>query len=449
MATGYPNSLQLPDIYPKGRDKPASVVAKAAISETYMDKTNRPSAEEVLDGYERSLVVMRKKVSFNAELEQVLNGAFKYKAKRYKHRRVVYRDGTRFGLSRESKRFDAQNKMIGHDCLTSIHEIEKAMITQNPFGQPPEHLRIDFRPRSYIDRFLANLGTGRLLDGVTYGAHNKTFYEVMSEAHTLRLRDKTEIVDGHETFVLEAETKYGKHILWIDPEYGFNTRRMAIHKVAGDYDSNTKLGDQPRPLPPNVNPAVPWCATVKSDLTVDNIRIEKVDGRYVPVSAKIRDYEGFEDGQFTEVISNYKRSDIDFNPDFDAMVRDFLEEVPDETKVYVYHEQSSTATYKWQKGQVVDYQGRKVDYKPKKPQSLLGKPLPGLEDFGVRLSEVRDSNKIIVICFWDMNQRPSRNCVIQLGKMVQGLKGKEIVVVAVQASKVDKSTLVEWTKSRI
>jgi hypothetical protein len=456
--TSYPgmvweNDMLYISYYSSHEGKTSIYLAKVRVtseSTTQIGGTNSYraflSAEEILASYERSLVVMRKKVSFTAELEQILNGAFMYKTKKYKHKRVVYRDGTRFGVSRESKRFDDQNKLIGHDCLTSVHEIEKAMITQNSYGQPPGHLRIDFRPKSFVDRFLADLDTGILLDGMTYGAHKKTFFEVMSEAHPLQLRDQMEIVDGQKTYVLEAETKYGKHILWIDPEFGFNARRMAIHKVLGDYSSNTKLGDQPRPLPPNVNPAVPWCATVKSDLTVDDIDIEKVDGQYVPISAKIRRYEEFEDGQFTEVISNYKRRDIDFDPDFDAMVRNFLEEVPDETTVYVYHEQSSTATYKWQNGEVVDFQGRKVDYRPKKFQSLLGKPLPSLEDFGVRLSEASDSNDIIIVCFWDMNQRPSRNCIIRLAEQVDGLKQEDVTVLGVQSSNVDKNALNEWVK---
>jgi hypothetical protein len=414
--------------------------------QTYVNNTNRPSAEEILASYERSLVVMRKKVSFTAELDQILNGAFSFKAKKYKHTRIVYRDETRFGLSRESKRFDDQNKMIGHDWLTSIYDGEKEMITQNSYGQPTEDLLIDFRPQSFMDCFLANLGKGRLLDGVTYGAHNKTFFEVMSEAHSLQLRDQMEVVDGHKTYVLEADTKYGKHILWIDPEFGFSARRMAIHKVLGDYDFDTKLGDQPRPLPPNTSPWIPWCATVKSGLTVDDIHIEMLNGRYVPISAKIREYKEFEDNQFTEVISDYKRRDIDSNPDFDAMVRNFLEEIPDETTVYVYYEQSSTATYKWQNGEVVDFQGHKVDYKPKKPQSLLGKPLPNLEGFGVSLSAVRDRNSIFVICFWDMNQRSSRNCLQQLSKISQELKTKDVLVVAIQASKIDKNNLDKWVK---
>ena len=427
----------------------AAVIAKTVQPETTINRTDRPSAEEVLARYERATAVMRKKVRFTAELEQTLNGAFSFKAKKYKYLRVIHRDGTRFAVSRESKRFDDQNKLIGHDCLTSIHEIEKAMITQNPYGQPPEHLRIDFRPESYMDRFLANLLTGdKLVDGITSGAHNKTFFEVMSEARSLQLRDKMEIVDGHETYVLEAQTKYGKHILWIDPEYGFHPRRMAIHKVTGDYDFDTKLGDPPRPLPPNVSPAVPWCATVKSDLIVDNIRIEKIDGRYVPISAEIHDYEKFEDGQFTEVISMYKRRDVNFNPDFDALVRNFLEGVPDETKVYVYHEQNPRgAEYKWYQGEVVDFQRRKVDYKPKKYQSLLGKSLPSLDDLGIKSSEIED-NKIIVTCFFDMSQRPSRHTVRKLAERTDEFKRKGIMIFGFQVSQVDKSMLVDWAKEQ-
>jgi hypothetical protein len=426
----------------------AAVTAKVARAETTINRTDRPSAQEVLARYERATAVMRKKVRFTAEIEQTLNGAFTFKAKKYKHLKVVHRDRTRFSVSRETKRFDDQNNMIGHSCLTSIHEIEKVMSTQNPYGQPPEHLCIDFRPESYMDRFLANLLMGdKLIDGITTGAHHKTFFEVMSEARSLQLRDEMEIVDGHETYVLEAETKYGKHILWIDPEYGFHPRRMAIHKVTGDYDFDTKLGDPPRPLPPNVSPAVPWCATVKNDLIVDNIKIEKIDGRYVPISAEIRDYEKFEDGQFTEVISMYKRRDVHFNPDFDAMVRNFLEGVLDETTVYVYHEQNPRgAEYKWYKGEVVDFQGRKVDYKPKKYQSLLGKPLPSLDDLGVKSSEIKDNN--IIICFFDMSQRPSRHYMGKLAERAHEFRQQGIMTFGFQASKVDKDTLVDWTKER-
>jgi len=54
--------------------------------------------------------------------------------------------------------------------------------------------------------------------------------------------------------------------------------------------------------------------------------------------------------------------------------------------------------------------------------------------------------RMLLACFFDMNQRPSRNCMIQFSKKVQELKEKEVVVIAVQASNIDKNTLNEWVK---
>ena len=56
------------------------------------------------------------------------------------------------------------------------------------------------------------------------------------------------------------------------------------------------------------------------------------------------------------------------------------------------------------------------------------------------------NGKLIIVCFWDMLQRPSRNCLWQLSKRAPKLKAKDVVVVAVQASKVNEETLNEWMK---
>ena len=56
--------------------------------------------------------------------------------------------------------------------------------------------------------------------------------------------------------------------------------------------------------------------------------------------------------------------------------------------------------------------------------------------------DIRD--KTILICFFDMNQRPSRNCLLQLSRRAKELKAKDVVVVAIQASKVDEAKLNDW-----
>ena len=82
--------------------------------------------------------------------------------------------------------------------------------------------------------------------------------------------------------------------------------------------------------------------------------------------------------------------------------------------------------------------------------SLIGKPLPDLKDLKVEISSAETDNKMMLICFFDMEQSPSRNCIIQLAKKVQELKAKDIIVVAVQVSKIDENALKEWiTKYKI
>jgi hypothetical protein len=51
---------------------------------------------------------------------------------------------------------------------------------------------------------------------------------------------------------------------------------------------------------------------------------------------------------------------------------------------------------------------------------------------------------MMLVCFFDMQQRPSRNCILQLSKRAEDLKVKNITVVAVQASKVEQAKLDEW-----
>lgn len=78
--------------------------------------------------------------------------------------------------------------------------------------------------------------------------------------------------------------------------------------------------------------------------------------------------------------------------------------------------------------------------------SLVGKSLSQLSDLNIELNPEQTEDKIILVCFWDMNQRPSRNCLLQLSTKAQELKAKDIVVVAVQASKVNKDKLNDWVK---
>jgi len=69
-----------------------------------------------------------------------------------------------------------------------------------------------------------------------------------------------------------------------------------------------------------------------------------------------------------------------------------------------------------------------------------------MKDLNVNPSPGETDGKIILVCFWDMEQRPSRRCVTQLAKQTEQLKEKEVIVIAVQTSKIDRKSLDEWVK---
>jgi peroxiredoxin len=82
-----------------------------------------------------------------------------------------------------------------------------------------------------------------------------------------------------------------------------------------------------------------------------------------------------------------------------------------------------------------------------RPQiSLVGNTLPELKDLGIKLSPVDIEGKRILVCFFDMEQRPSRHFMIQLSKQAEQLKNKGVTVVAVQASKIEEQALNQWVK---
>ena len=91
----------------------------------------------------------------------------------------------------------------------------------------------------------------------------------------------------------------------------------------------------------------------------------------------------------------------------------------------------------------LDERGRRV---PRQPPSLVGKALSDLKDVGIKLSPADIEGKRILVCFWDMQQRPSRYCMTQLAKQAESLKDKGVIVVAVQASKIDQNALDGWAK---
>jgi hypothetical protein len=87
-----------------------------------------------------------------------------------------------------------------------------------------------------------------------------------------------------------------------------------------------------------------------------------------------------------------------------------------------------------------------VEPGPAALRPLAGRALPALGEIGVESAAASLQDHRMLLCFFDMQQRPSRNCLQQLGARARELQGKGIVVVAVQTVQVDPSQLDKWIK---
>ena len=81
-----------------------------------------------------------------------------------------------------------------------------------------------------------------------------------------------------------------------------------------------------------------------------------------------------------------------------------------------------------------------------KAAPLTGKPLPKWDGITIPFDPENNTDKRILICFWDMNQRPSRRVIRQLAQKENLFDSGNVSVIAVNTAAVKKSQLDEWTK---
>ncbi|MBN1973930.1 MAG: hypothetical protein JW787_09855 [Sedimentisphaerales bacterium] len=75
----------------------------------------------------------------------------------------------------------------------------------------------------------------------------------------------------------------------------------------------------------------------------------------------------------------------------------------------------------------------------------VGQLLP-LEDIDIKFPPDELEGKRILLCLWDMEQRPSRNCITQLSQKADKLKEKNICVIAAHVPGIEQAALEKWIK---
>jgi hypothetical protein len=91
--------------------------------------------------------------------------------------------------------------------------------------------------------------------------------------------------------------------------------------------------------------------------------------------------------------------------------------------------------------------GRTITYAYKPPPpDLVGKALPEAANIIAGLDSGQAKDGKLLVCFWDMEQRPSRHCLKNLAQKAGNLADNGLTVLCVHASEVDEAALNEWMR---
>jgi len=186
---------------------------------------------------------------------------------------------------------------------------------------------------------------------------------------------------------------------------------------------------------------------------MQNVRFESVNGIWFPMEYERLSKREYED-RTQSSRTYYKVTYLDVNPDHNGLGSFSLDglDIQEGTRIRIADapEKPPRIEHTWQEGKkfVVDEWDGRIRYLPVdwSIRVGVGRELPAFEGIELDLSAERAKDKAILLCFLDINQRPSRNCMQQLSTKAKELKAKDIIIVAIQVSKTDESDLSEWIK---
>ena len=284
-------------------------------------------------------------------------------------------------------------------------------------GKPVRHvrtfngkIRMQWSPNSnkgtiFKDRFKSNLAVP--IDfGLTLGNRERKLGESLAECEITTLRQ--EKWQGHECYFIEAIQSDGtKAEVWIDPKIAWRARRLRMWDPDGLIRcySSAEFKD---------------CG----------------NGIWYPVDGIFR-YYADDRSSGERVLSIERKLKVEqVKVNADLTIKDFEVQYPHGTYVSLY---DSGESYIAGITSVAGF-GEEV------LNPLTDKHLPDMKQFGVLQDPNQTKDKMILVCFFDMNQRPSRNCMRQLNVKAQELKTKGVFTVAVHASKIDDNKLRLWIR---
>lgn len=147
---------------------------------------------------------------------------------------------------------------------------------------------------------------GEALDG--YLANDREpLPQVLRAAKSVSVRPEPEMVGDTPCVVVDATSKSGRYTVWVDEQDGATVRKADVVKHNGDqYSGLRKLGAM----------KIDGTPVAQTRFTMDNVAVETVQGKSVPVRATLETTYTLADGRTRTVRQEHTRESLDLAPDF-------------------------------------------------------------------------------------------------------------------------------------
>ncbi|UCE07318.1 MAG: hypothetical protein JSW07_04605 [bacterium] len=311
--------------------------------------------KDVISEYEKNWLETQATMEtsfFEAEWNIKSHGAIASHAPQQEDNKFTFiRDKTRFDVKRERLHFDKEGNINAKKSRQSrqIVDGKQSLLRTGNLNELPDYI-LAFPPSSKTRaRTYGSLGDIRILDGYLRGDEDVSLSGILQNAASLQLRDSMDVVDGHKVYVVEADTLYGKYVVWLDPMYGYMPRRITIHKTGNDLHNGKPLNSPPPKLITQ-RPYYPHEPLQEYSVIVDSIEIEKTENRFLLTACHVTRTRTYNSGKIVIFDSHIKRTNTDLNPDFEKLGA-FIMDAPDGTRVF--HTEFMDIPFEWRGGKVV------------------------------------------------------------------------------------------------
>jgi hypothetical protein len=387
-----------------------------------------PNPRELLDRYHQAVTAWDQSVSMRIECDQSMAHQGR-DFRHWKYDTTHRRDGDRcewFGRYQFEGKLDGNAYSFNEEFRDLVLEDRYLYYSRRDSGNEHEALMgADVEERLLM--LQAQSADGGFLQGRTGGIGSATHQaQAMRDSNDLRYLGQ-ETLGGIPCQVVEARTKYGTFTVWLAPEKGYHALKSLWRKSGRDIlRDDIRIEDQG---------ITEWTETVEA------VDVQRIDGVFLPVSGQLTHQARFADGQTSEDHSTVRRSDIVLHPDFRALGA-FQVVLPEGTEVRL--PDGSQRTFRWSNGKFTP------DLDKYLMRSLLGKPLPGFDGIRVDPDPAGLEGKMLVICLFDLQQRPSRNALAQLTQRAEPYAKRGIVILGIATGTIEQEKLQDWLReSRI